>query len=850
MGRADMLPRDRGSDMPGPLRDRRPADRSPCRGATMPRLPDQQPLRMNPSSALLESLEPRLLLSAWAFSPRGVWTLYGDRTPGLRDDVIVVRPDAADGGLYHAVVNGEVVDSRRGEDVARLRVLGGRGDDEIAVDAAEAVPFAVVLSGGRGHDTLRGGPGGGARLIGGPGGDRLHGGAGDDILSGGAGNDILRGGAGADAVGGGPGRDLLYADGLDRVRRGPGDVRAGDTGLNAIGTAGGAELGQWLIEAAVARYSRWFAGRPREIWTGEPVWYGIDGVGIVRAFTTNDAGQPVALASDGLGAGDWSGTNNQVEGVDESELVKTDGQYIYYLDGQELVIVNAAAADGLAVASRTAIDGAAAGLHLCGDRLIVLSQQWGGPWLDFPTGPTLPPILLEEGLVAEDGRIVTSIMPVRPIRPQPTYAVTVYDVSDPARPVIEEQTTGDGRILSSRSIGERLVVVTQDSQWAPEPLLVADGADEADDSRRYETEAEYRLRLAEDWQSLIGRFAVAAGSDASAGTVLDGTVYATGARAGESMISLLLFDLPDGQAGPDASTTTLGLGGTVYASQENLYLAADTWQGGDDYTPTTFLYQFGLGTDAMPLLATGSVAGSIVNQFSMDEHDGVLRIATTSLGGGAWGNNLFTLAAANGALETVGSLTGLAVHERIQSVRFMGDEGYLVTFRQIDPLFTLDLSDASRPRVMGELKIPGFSSYLHPMGSDHLIGVGVGETLNSVEVSLFDVSDLTAPSRVDAYAFDADGWSSSAARWDHHAFSFFPEQGVLAIPVYRSGGTGAAALEVLHVTQEGFSRLGSISHDDTIVRSLRLGATLYTISPGMIKASSIIDLSAVGSVVI
>ena len=215
----------------------------------------------------------------------------------------------------------------------------------------------------------------------------------------------------------------------------------------------------------------------------------------------------------------------------------------------------------------------------------------------------------------------------------------------------------------------------------------------------------------------------------------------------------------------------------------------------------------------------------------MDEYDGMFRIATTG-----WGsqrsNNLFVLTQVGDQLEITGSLTGLAKGERIYSVRFMGKRAYVVTFRQVDPLHSVDLSDPSNPVVSGELEIPGYSAYLHPMGEDHLIGFGMDGNdagqLDGLQLSLFDVNDLSNPLRIDKLHLEG---RSSEAMGDHHAFSYFPDQNTLAVPVGNS-------LEVFTVTAEnGLKHLGSIVHNSSVRRSVRIGEFVYSLSAGLLKVN-------------
>jgi uncharacterized secreted protein with C-terminal beta-propeller domain len=237
----------------------------------------------------------------------------------------------------------------------------------------------------------------------------------------------------------------------------------------------------------------------------------------------------------------------------------------------------------------------------------------------------------------------------------------------------------------------------------------------------------------------------------------------------------------------------------------------------------------------------------------------MLRIATTTSTGGL-SNNVFVLDQSGEKLTTVGSLTGLAFTERIFSARYIDDVLYLVTFRQVDPLFTIDLSNPAQPKVAGELKIPGFSSYLHPVGEGKLLGIGrdADETgrIRGLQVSLFDVSDIYNPRREAQYLITSDvkppdgqvlwpGSTGSIAEHDHHAFSYFPEQGILAIPVHDWGWyNGHSRLELIKVGgSAGLSRAGKIVHTSPVFRSVQIDNFVYSLGYDGARIKSFDDLA-------
>jgi uncharacterized secreted protein with C-terminal beta-propeller domain len=261
--------------------------------------------------------------------------------------------------------------------------------------------------------------------------------------------------------------------------------------------------------------------------------------------------------------------------------------------------------------------------------------------------------------------------------------------------------------------------------------------------------------------------------------------------------------------------------------------------------------------------ASGEVTGWILDQFSMSEHDGYLRVASTEFDWW-WGgtpdveqaSSVTVLAdAGRGHLREVGHVGGLGPGERIFAVRFMGSRGYVVTFEQIDPLFTLDLSDPGNPTVVGELEVTGFSSYLHPIGDDWLLAVGQeadaeGRVLG-LAVSIFDIRDFANPTLAHRYLIEGDDrtWSWSEALSDHHAFTY--HRGVLSVPVYISGEEGRfSGLLMLTVDPEkGIAELGRIDHQDLtksdyrawMRRSVYIEDAVYSLSSAGVKVNSLED---------
>jgi uncharacterized secreted protein with C-terminal beta-propeller domain len=319
----------------------------------------------------------------------------------------------------------------------------------------------------------------------------------------------------------------------------------------------------------------------------------------------------------------------------------------------------------------------------------------------------------------------------------------------------------------------------------------------------------------------------------------------------------------------EPTNMTILMGGTsaMYVSMNNIYVTYPTWSEQGQYTS---IYRVRVNGSSLAFEAKGSVAGYVLNQYSMDEHNGYFRVATT------WQkNNVYVL---NMNLSLVGKLENLAEGESIYSVRFMGNKGYVVTFRQTDPFFVIDLNNPTDPKVAGELKIPGYSSYLHPYDENHVIGLG--KENNTVKLSLFDVTNVNAPTETAKYIVNGD-WADSQALQDPKAFLFDKQKELLVIPMFITKYSYVnrteeelARGEVSLVPSEwqgayvfkltltsGFTLRGGIAHQEnatslhsqyyeSVNRALYIGNTLYTMSNAKVKLNSLTDLTLIAEVIL
>lgn len=800
--------------------------------------------RKRPRFSPLEHLEPRQLLAGNPALklPVRTWTIRG--TDAADNIAVTYNPDTQNLDL---TINGTLIESRPAARVRNLIINAGKGNDTVTVDTGpKTTPATInggdgndVLSGGAGNDNINGGNGddilngnagndtlhgnnGNDTLSGGEGNDALFGDAGDDSLDGGSGNDRLRGGAGNDVLIGGVGKDFLNGDagvdtnyaaaGIDSyaIDRRDSLITSDQPAPNHLTDPGAVstppveispELRQRLIEEAVARYKSRFG----TVYTPGYLRYYTLNTSFALAQTSGIVMQPNA---------DHSNTNTQVQGVDEADLVETDGSFIYSIRGQQLVIIDVRDPASAHIAATVDLDGYATGLYLAGGRAIVLTQG------------------------------VKS-------------TVSIFDVADPGQPHLVEKTAFSGNVTSSRLIGDQLYLVLSHDLTLPPPRMALVEQPSIGEFRvyaaalsiwpgtfkqyQYETEEEYRQWLTEHIDEYIPTYAtlLADGSSGPSGTLLGNIQHDPGTLG--HVTTVVNIDVSDDTPGPAAIVNAAGRAGVVYASAQNLYV----FSYGADSTSGTSILKFNLGTHAVAFAAAGQVNGTPLNSYAMDEYNGQLRIVTESWSGGLR-HSLFVLTETAGELAITGQLDDIGNNESLRAVLFVEDRAFVVTFRQVDPLFAIDLSDPANPVNRGELVMPGFSSYLFPIDRDHLVGIGqAGAFAGGVQVSLYNVADLTHPTLVDKAIFDSGTgwgwWTSSAAQYDPHAFSWFPDQGILAIPLDSWRDSEKSHLAIFELDLEtGFTDLGRIDHDSAVKRSLRIGGNLYSLSENELK---IVDLA-------
>jgi hypothetical protein len=525
---------------------------------------------------------------------------------------------------------------------------------------------------------------------------------------------------------------------------------------------------------------------------------------------------PAPEAAPGAGEDD-SGTNVQEIGVDEPDVVKSAGGLIFVVAGGNL---NAIRANGLDLLGSLPLDGWDHQLLLRGERLLVISQAT--PLTAAPPRGDEPAIGFAPDFLDE----VTQL--------------TEIDVSNPSAMRVVRTERVRGRHVSSRLTGRTARVVI----WTRPRAVI---------------EPRFRSSL-RGWLPRRVLRRPAGGKPVFHRTAPCRRVMRPALYSGIDMLTVLTIDLSKGLPAVDSDAIMSG-GQTVYASNRSLYVATPKWaatfEDGAPPRSRTQIHRFDASNpDATTYRASGDVPGYLLNQFAMSEHEGVLRVASTTLPAWAGGEEsesaVTTLAQRGGALATLGQVGGLGKGERIYAVRFIGDAGYVVTFRQIDPLFVVDLEKPSAPVVRGELELRGFSAYLHPLGGGLLLGVGQdandrGGQLGT-QLSLFDVSDPSSPRRL-AHATIAG--ASSDAEFDHHAFLWWGPSKLAVLPLStfssRSGDWWSGAVG-FRVEREGIGEAGRAEHTSAgypapVHRALVVRGRLYTISDAAIEQNDLATLA-------
>lgn len=534
-------------------------------------------------------------------------------------------------------------------------------------------------------------------------------------------------------------------------------------------------------------------------------------------------------------ANDYSKTNTQVQGVDEADIVKTDGTHIYYLANEKLTIINTENASQMKEMSTIEFDETFTPeeLFFNNDKIIVIGTRF-----EYDER--------EKRIGIDDDYLYPNYM-------DKTYtSAQIYNVKDKINPTLERTVEVEGDYLTARMIGSNVYIASNKYMYYA-----------------YICNTYKSTELNED--DFKPHYLDTATSNETKSINFD-CIYYIPEFEDTNYLNIVAFNITNNQEANVESY--LGAGEEIYASKENLYVTKTKYdyERKNKTSITTEIYKFNLNNANCTFAKAGDVPGSVLNQFSMDECNGYFRIATTD--STSWNsesntNNLYVL---NENLETIGKIEGLAKGERIYSVRFMGNRAYMVTFVETDPLFVIDLSNPTTPTVLGELKIPGYSKYLHPYDETHLIGIGedtevvnygYGDRVvtNGMKMAMFDVTDPNNPKELYNVKIGEKG-TYSELLYNHKALLFSKEKNIIAFPIsitendYKVTFQGAIVYGVS--LEKGFELKTKISNSATdydryysrnrVERIIYIKDTLFTLSNGLIKAVDLNTFETKGSI--
>jgi hypothetical protein len=524
----------------------------------------------------------------------------------------------------------------------------------------------------------------------------------------------------------------------------------------------------------------------------------------------------------------FSGTNNHEADADEPDIVKTDGRRIVTVQNGVLRVVDAATRKQTGKLDLQ-VSGADSNVLLSGDHALVLVRPGFGGYGSAKIGP-----------VAENPEVM------------------LVDLTD-ATPRLLSRYTGEGVLVDARQTGTVARVVLRSSP----KIIVPDPGDASEQTRVDANRKAVGKAKLDAW---LPDWSVSTDGTTTKGQVGCDRISRPASFSGTSMVTVLTFDLAAGALSDGDPVGVAADADTVYGTGSSLYLASDqrwrldVWPGRAvlPVDQRTEIYRLDLtGKDRPAYAAAGAVPGFLVNQYALSEWDGHLRVATTSdaANGAGWAGTassssaIRVLTQQGDQLKVAGVVDGLGNGERIYSVRFIGPRGYVVTFRQTDPLYSVDLSDPAKPAITGELKITGYSAHLQPAGDGRLIGIGQEATdqgrTRGTQVSYFDVSDPEKPKRLARHLVQG---GHSEAEWDPHALLWWPATQLLVVPMsqFDKGDprTTDSAL-ALRVTDNGLTQVGAITQSlvggaaPIVRRTLVVSDVLWTLSDYGLQASNL-----------
>ena len=600
---------------------------------------------------------------------------------------------------------------------------------------------------------------------------------------------------------------------------------------------------------------------------------------ISSMLNTDTDGTPSTIPPGGDTAQQFSRTNNQISGVNEADLVKTDGKYLYVASGSTLKIIRAYPPAQSSLTSSTSLTGEAHSLLVRGDRVAVFS-------LVTVTPASKPTKLSQQELL--NYYLLGSRWCGKSSGLKHTI-ISVFDVSDRNSPRLLRELRVAGELAGARRVGEAVHTILRSpdpvacklryfppvdaletilqKQDKPDSAAVANALDAALNVLRAENAKVINKMPFSQWLPSAVETAAASGKQTDVPRRC-APVVGSPDIADSWLTTALSFDLST--LAPASAMVISTPPGVIYATANSLYLASNEENCMRQFIRSYLSQKTSTTKESTSVVrlclsnsppgaafeALGKVEGTVINQFALDEYKDHLRIATSANNcfGSKATNTMSVLKREGSALKVVGKVGDLAKNETIRSVRFQGSRGYMVTFRRTDPLFVFDLADAKNPRVLSELKVSGYSTYIHSMDSDHLLTLGYEADTSTGQVEgmklqIFDVTDMKNPSLAHQ-ALIGSATTTSEALKNHLAVTYFAPMDLLAFPVeLKAYGGNLSKLMLYKVTKkDGFTQLGQVQHSasqsgaaDKILRSMVMDQYLLTLSKQRLKVSGLGD---------
>ena len=521
-----------------------------------------------------------------------------------------------------------------------------------------------------------------------------------------------------------------------------------------------------------------------------------------------------------------SKTNTQVNNVDEADIVKVDGNYIYYVSNKKLVIIDAhtpEASEKISEINYKDTNFNPREVYVKGQKIIVIGNEYDNS-------------CKTEAISTED---VTATDIERVQESKPKSGMRIYDISNIKEPKETRRVMIEGNYISSRMIEDNIYYVA--NKYIATSNIQKNKMEDLDEDKYKPV---YQDTAVSQEEKCINY----------------DLIYYFPETQDSSYLMLAGLNINNNEEAE--IRTFLGAGQYIYSSEKNMYIATNKTTYGKGYEVlggTTHLLKIELNNGKFNFKAECNIDGQVNNQFSMDENKDTFRIATTT--GNIWvdettANNLYIL---NDKLEEIGRVENFGKEEKIYSVRYVENKAYVVTFKQTDPLFVIDLSKSTKPQILGELKIPGYSTYLHPYDDTHLIGFGYDTKengtrviTNGLKMSMFDISDFNNPQELFKISIGDSKYTYSELLYNHKALLFSKEKDIIAFPLYSSSGrkTNSRAAIYNIDLEKGFSLKGEISnvtnkYEENVKRIVFANDTFYTFSDSLIKVANMDTLEVV-----